>query len=67
MKAFLRHLKTGHYYRGNSEWASAKADAADFGTIENALSAATRDRLDGMSVAAQYDETITGFQCSFKA
>ena len=57
MQVLLRHLKTGHYYRGASEWAMGKADAVDFGSLEQAMEIVAREKLDGMSMVVRYDES----------
>lgn len=57
MRVFLRHVRTGHYFRGDSEWAMAEADAVDFGTIERAVEVVAGERLDGMSVVVRHDDS----------
>ncbi len=53
----LRHVRTGHYYRGNSEWALEAADAGEFGSIERGLEVIARDKLEGMSLVVRYDRS----------
>ncbi len=57
MTVFLRHVRTGHYYRGNYEWVVQQSDARDFGSIEHALELVAADKLDGMSLVIRYDES----------
>ncbi len=55
VRVLLRHNRTGHYYRGNFEWAVPETDATDFGSIEHALEVIASDTLDGMSLVIRYD------------
>jgi hypothetical protein len=55
MRVFLRHTRTGYYYRRRSEWAANKVDAGNFQTIERALRAIIADKLDGMSLVIHCD------------
>lgn len=57
MVVLLRHDRTGHYYRGNREWAMAKADATDFGSLEKAVEVVAADRLDGMTVVVSHERS----------
>jgi hypothetical protein len=57
MKVFLRHRRTGHYYRGNLEWVTAREAANDFKSIERALQMIISDKLDGMSLVILWDES----------
>jgi hypothetical protein len=57
MRVLLRHVRTGHYYRGNNEWSLERDDAVDFRGIERALEIITRDNLQGMSIVVRYDES----------
>ena len=54
LKVFLRHNRTGHYYRGNFEWVEAKADATNFVSFDAAVQITVRDRLNPMSVVVQH-------------
>jgi len=56
MRIFLRHTRTGYYYRGRSEWTAEEVDAGNFENIEKALCMIIRDKLDGMSLVICYDE-----------
>lgn len=54
---FLRHVRTGHYYLGNSEWVVQFPDARDFGDIDKALEVVADDKLEGMSLVIRYDDS----------
>jgi hypothetical protein len=55
MKVMLWHARTGYYYRSRLEWVMSPLDARDFRGPEQALEAAAKDGLEGMTVVLRHD------------
>ena len=55
MKVLLRHILTGNYYQGPSQWTTHPSQALDLKQMSAATQLAVRSRLQNVEILLCYD------------
>ena len=57
MSVFLRHARTGYYYRAEREWVAVASEARDLGRLERAIAVADQEGREGMTIVIRQDDS----------